>query len=125
MKVEYLKDGSEDCPLIRLYAFTTSEAGTLHDAFCSLASGSMQSARLTDILPIEAVDGCNVSFIRGSRDRGVVPITERMFNVELSASGWDNTAGLTEPFRDGCLNGHQWLTCAGEIRLLLSTTGAW
>ncbi len=125
MKVEYLSDGSDDCPLVRLYAFTMAEAQKLHDAFSSLASGSLQSVRLGDILAVEAVDGCSVTFTRGARDRGVVPAGDHMFTVELSASGWDQTAGLTEPFRDGCLAGHQWLMSTGDTQLLLSPTGGW
>ena len=125
MTVEYLADGSDDCPLVRLYSFTTAEARQLHDTFSSLASGSLRSARLADILPVEAVDGCSITFVRGERDRGVVHTGEHSFTVELSPTGWDQTAGLAEPFREGCLACHQWLTSAGKIQLLLSPTGGW
>ena len=125
MKVEYIPDGSDDCPLVRLYSFSMAEAQKLHDAFTSLASGSLRSAHLADILPIEAIDGCSITFVRSEHDRGVVHNGERAFTVELTPSGWDQTAELAEPFREGRLAYHQWLTDAGKFRLLLSPTGRW
>jgi hypothetical protein len=125
MKVEYLADGSDDCPLVRLYSFTTAEAGRLHDTFSSLASGSLQSVHLADVLTVEPIDDCRITFVRGERDRGVVPTGEHAFAVELSPSGWDQTAELAKPFREGNVSCHQWLTSAGEIQLLLSPTGGW
>ena len=45
MWLEYLPDGSPDCPLIRLYNFTMSEARGLWDGVSVLAFGRTQ--RLT------------------------------------------------------------------------------
>jgi hypothetical protein len=36
MKLEYLPDGADVCPLVRIYEFDTAGARRIHDAFCSL-----------------------------------------------------------------------------------------
>jgi hypothetical protein len=126
MKLEYLPDGSDMCPLVRLYEFDMASARRLHDAFCSLASGSLQRVRLEEIVSVESVDGCRITFTCGLKDSGVVQTAQREFDVVLSAQGWTHTAGLAEPFVEGSLAGYQWLTeQAGDIRLLLSPQGGW
>ena len=127
MKLEYLPDGAERCPLVRIYDFDTAGARCIHDAFCSLASGLSQRVRLDEITPVDAVDGCRITFTRGAQDRGVVQVAEREFDVVLTALGWEQTAGLAEPFRDNCSCGYQWLTeqASSDIELLFSPGGGW
>ena len=126
MKLEYLPDGGDMCPLVRIYEFDTAGARRLHETFCSLASGSLQSVNLAQIMSIVSIDGCRITFTRGARDRGVVQIGDREFEVVLTALGWTHTADLAEPFREGYLQGYQWLTeQAGDIQLLLSPGGGW
>ena len=126
IKLEYLPEGSDACPLVRLYDFDTTGARRLHDAFCSLASGSLQHVSLEEIVSVDSIDGCRITFTRGAQDRGVVQTAEREFDVVLSSEGWAHTAGLAEPFRDNCSSGYQWLTeHAGDIQLLFSPGGDW
>ena len=58
MKIEVLTEGSEDCPLIRLFDFDPSEAKRLVGIFSKLADGSLQSVVLTEIPGFEPVSGC-------------------------------------------------------------------
>jgi len=126
MKIEFLRDGADMCPLVRIYEFGTAEARRLHDTFCALASGALQRARLEEIVAVDSVDGCRITFSRGAKDRGVVQVHDRDFDVELTADGWSHTAGLAEPFRENCSAGYQWLTeHAGDIQLLFSPHGDW
>ena len=83
--------------------------------------------RLDEIASVDAVDGCLITFTRGTHDRGVVQVAEKEFDVVLTALGWEQTAGLAEPFRDNCSCGYQWLTDAGgsDIDLLFSPHGGW
>jgi hypothetical protein len=60
VKLEYLGDGSDDCPLIRLYEFDRAEAMWLREIFDSLANGSRQHLSLHDEVKIEAVGGCQL-----------------------------------------------------------------
>lgn len=122
MKIDYLKDGSDDCPLIRLYDFDGKDAQMLRRTFQALADGSMERARLE---AVESVDGTQLSFGRSPRNRGVVETGLRCFEVELSPEGWQLVADLTQPFCDGRL-GYQWLTRQIRgVQLLLSNDGAW
>ena len=127
MKLEYLPDGADMCPLVRVYEFDTTGAKCIHDAFCSLASGSSQRIRLDEIARVDAVDGCRITFTRGTLDKGVVQLSTREFDVALTALGWEQTAGLAEPFRDNCTCGYQWLTeqASSNIKLLYSLGGDW
>jgi hypothetical protein len=127
MKLEYLPDGADMCPLVRIYEFDSAAARRLHEVFCSLAAGSIQRIRLDEILSVDGVDGCKLSFSRGTQDRGVVQLGKRDFDVVLTGNGWEQTAGLAEPFRDNCSCGYQWLTeqASSDIELLFSPHGDW
>ena len=46
MKLDYLKDGSDDCPLVRLYEFDGAEARRLRQTFTALADGAVEQVGL-------------------------------------------------------------------------------
>ena len=125
MKVDFLKEGGDDCPMVRLYGFRSSDVQRLIEAFEALAAGSLQRANLQDVCPVESVDGAHVCFTCGERDRGVVRQGVSDFEVILTGPSWEQAAGLAEPFCKSS-SGYQWLTPrAGKIQLLLSPTGDW
>src|SRR5215204_908367 len=119
MKLDFLKQGADDCPMVRLYDFHSSDVQRLIEAFEALATTSLQQASLEDVCPVESVDGTHLRFTRGERDRGVVRQGASDSEVILTGPSWEQVAGLAEPFcksPSGC----QWLTPrAGKIRLLL------
>lgn len=125
MKVDFLAEGSDACPLIRLYYFLSPEVKCLRDTFIALASGSIQQAKLHQILNVESVDGTRLTFKLSKRDEGVVAQADNHFEVLLTSEGWAAAADLSEPFcKPGV--GYQWLTPhAGKIQLLLSVNGDW
>src|SRR5258706_13543113 len=98
MKIDFLKEGAEDCPMVRLYDFRNGDVQLLVKTFAALAAGSMQKARLEGVCPVESVDGTRLAFSRGARDRGVVQQGPSDFEVILAPQGWDQAAGLAEPF---------------------------
>jgi hypothetical protein len=126
MKVDFLKAGGENCPLVRLYDFRSSDVQHLIEIFESLASGTTQHANLEEVCPVESVDGgARLRFTRGERDRGVVRQGVSDFEVILTGPSWEQAADLAEPFCKSS-SGFQWLTPrTGKIQLLLSRTGAW
>jgi len=125
MKLDFLKEGADDCPMVRLYDFRSSDVERLIEAFEALAAGSLQRASLEDVCPVESVDGTHLRFTRGERDRGVVKQGLSDFELILAGPGWEQAAGLAEPFCKPS-SGYQWLTPqAGKIQLLLSPTGDW
>src|SRR5437879_12497116 len=71
MKIEFLKSGSPDCPLIRLYEFKPSEAQALRRIALQLARGRIQRVPLHNEQGILAIGGCQLALSREERDRGV------------------------------------------------------
>jgi hypothetical protein len=49
MKIDYLTDGSPDCPILRLYDFDTSEAENLQAVLAELAEGKINSVALKEL----------------------------------------------------------------------------
>ncbi|MBI5687441.1 MAG: hypothetical protein HZC54_20400 [Verrucomicrobia bacterium] len=125
MKLDYLKDGSDDCPLIRLYEFSSVEIQRLRQSFERLANGTAKHVALDEATPVESVDGTRLTFIRDERDRGVVLSSPQSFDMILSPEGWQRCVGLLDPFCETS-RGYQWLCDdVGQIPLLLSSDGAW
>lgn len=46
MKLDYLKDGSDYCPLVRLYQFDSADARRLRQTFEALADGTIENVGL-------------------------------------------------------------------------------
>lgn len=125
MKLEYLKDGSDDCPLVRLYEFRSVEIQLLRQAFESLAIGAAEHVALDEITPVESLDGTRLTFSRSVRDCGVVATGQSSLDVALTPGGWQRCIRLLEPFCQPSW-GYEWLCDdVGRIRLLLSHDGSW
>jgi hypothetical protein len=126
MKLDYLPDGSPDCPLIRLYAFMPAEAKQLLAVAQSLANGDEQRIDVHRLPFVEAANGYKLTFVTQSWDGAVVRRDEPSeFECGLTRSTWENVAALIEPFKEGA-TGFQWLADEpGEAALLLSQSGQW
>jgi hypothetical protein len=123
--LEYLPDGSPDCPLIRLYAFTPIEAAALGAAVAGLAAGTAERVAVHELPGVEPVGGCELVFRVRGWDQAVVRVGPAAFECGFTAGTWDNVAGLVEPFAADA-GGYQWLAgVPGEASLLLSAFGQW
>jgi hypothetical protein len=126
MKIEYLPDGSEACPLVRLFDFKTSEIAELLAACRALHDGPLGHYRLDAIRSLESIGGCQLSLEAGVRDRGLVLVAPPAeFRWVLSRLTWDNVEGLLAPFEKHEIDGFQWLDSIGEASLLISRDGSW
>ena len=124
MKLEYLANGSPDCPLIRLYDFTANDAQQLHVALLTLASGSAREVSLTNFLRVELVGGCHLTLLVDKRDKGIVfKASPTDFECAFTETTWDDVAWWVEPFIHD-RSGYQWLAY-GDINLLISGDGQW
>jgi hypothetical protein len=126
MKLEFLSEGSDDCPLIRLYGFDLAGALRLREAFRTLSDGSWQSIPLHEEWWIEPIGECHLDLGLGARDLGIVQRLPLRFECVLTAEAWMEMVNLTDPFcahRDGEVS--QWLNYGGEVSLLLSPNGQW
>jgi hypothetical protein len=127
MRLEYLADGSLDCPLIRLYDFDAAAATRLRRLVTSLSDGSVGRVVLDERQKITLVDGCKLALVAGASDHGVVRMAaSNQFECVLTPASWANVAELIEPFcKPGAPNGFQWLDETSDISLLLSPDGLW
>jgi hypothetical protein len=125
MKLEYLADGSPDCPLLRLYDFTPAEAGQLLAVVAGLASGEDKRVEVDRLSFVEAIGGCRLALVCKSWDQAVLWVGPLAFECGFTAGTWDNVAGLVEPFAESA-GGFQWLAGSpGEASMLLSASGQW
>jgi hypothetical protein len=125
VKLEYLPDGSPDCPLIRLYDFRPDEAGRLAAAIADLAAERAERVAVHGLSGVQMVGGYELVLRVGRRDAGMLRVGPAAFECRFTPGTWDNVAGLVEPFAAGA-DGYQWLARApGEASLLLSPSGQW
>jgi hypothetical protein len=126
MKLEFLAEGSLDCPLIRLYAFDQSAALRLRDLVNELATHARTGASLHEQLWIEQVKGCQLELRLDKRNRGVIQLAPLRFEFALSDEGWADVVGLLGPFCETHNpSRYQWLNEIGKISLLISPSGTW
>jgi len=125
MKLEYLSEGSPDCPLIRLYRFTQEEALRLRAIVNELSNGHLQYLALHIQPGIEPIDECQLLMKRDKLDQGIVQRAPRRFECVLSEAGWRDVSLLLEPFCETDTRGFQWLVEKGPISLLISAKGTW
>ena len=125
MKLEYLPDGSADCPLIRLFDFDQSEVQRLRQLVKSLVAGDRQDVALQNEEWVKPVGECCLNLRRGNCNQGVRRAEALKFECVLSPDGWSNVEGLLEPFCESNTSGFQRLTHDGRIALIISQTGQW
>ena len=125
MKLEFLENGSPDCPLIRLYEFDAKEADNLRRITLQLAGARGQTVLFHEQPGVIPIDGCQLMLHIGEKDRGVSELGSNKFKWILSKAGWFQVAGLIRAFTRTDSGGFQWLSDRGQIRVLLSHDGHW
>lgn len=128
MRLDYIPDGSADSPLIRLFDFTTPEAGQLMSAIADLVEGRREQITVESLGCVESVAGCKLKFQVRFWDQGVLNIGPAAFEYNLTTDAWEEVMSLIEPFANSTATGtgYQWLDQGpGEARLLLSHSGEW
>ncbi|MCC6983940.1 MAG: hypothetical protein IT535_11765 [Bauldia sp.] len=137
MNLEFLEEGSEDCPLIRLYGTVPAEFVSLHREIRRLATGEVERVSVDRLPGFRSVDGCELTMVSSPRDIGVhrrqgTP----SFEWQLTPSMWDIAGDFIDPFaRDLEVGRYQWLAGrqggsglnVGKIAVLMSATesGEW
>jgi hypothetical protein len=125
MKIEFLKDGARDCPLIRLYEFTEDDVRRLRQIALRLAKGRNEVVALHEEPGVVPIGGCQLTLHRAEQDRGVFQIALLKFEWVCAKSGWLTVAGLIRPFSRSNIGGWQWLCKTGKIAILFSRDGRW
>ena len=131
MNLEYIGEGVRDGPVILLYGNDPDTVRAICEVFHSLAKGIQSSFALHEFPGIKAINNCRLLAVVGSSDKGISRAqSNEAFRWVLSPSGWDNVAGLAEPFseRENQIPRgvrFQWLSDTGEISLIISTERRW
>jgi hypothetical protein len=126
MKIEYLADGADRCPLVRLFDFLPDEVNKLRRMCNELADGRAIEFALHEESWIQPVDGCRFYWRIGQHDVGVtLPVSDTELVLVYSSEVWREVEGKVSQFvdcRTGCFN---WLTMEGDVDVLISMDGTW
>ena len=125
VKLEYIAEGSQDCPLIRLYSFDQPAVLRLRKIVEALSNRSSVSMALHDERGVESVNSCKLILRSGTKDRGVLQTGPLAFECTLTPDTWSCVKELIDPFCESSSTGFQWLSDHGKISLLLSRSGHW
>lgn len=125
MKIEFLPEGSPDCPLIRIFQFQREEVEALRAACRELAEGKRTEFILHEQPWIDAVGECAFIWKAGTKDMGVrLPPPGDPFVLIFSDEGWREVEDKLLPFADSSPE-FNWLTDGGEVEVLISNDGSW
>lgn len=126
MKIEFIADGSQDCPLLLVYGRETAAFRRLAEALQRLADGASK-VDVHDALDPISPERIRLSASVADRDIGVVQVSPGAFEWQLTSASWDNVAGLLEPFWREPVQQHihQCFGHAGGIRVVVSTDRSW
>jgi hypothetical protein len=127
VNLEYLPEGSEACPLLRLFNFSPAEALQLQQATVGVATQAVNEVVVNDMTGVRGIAGCRLTLKAGKRDIGVRHLGGNSFECVLTPNTWDNVSGLIEPFCEPGQAGYQWLVNVSysDANLLLSRDGSW
>jgi len=130
MKIEYLSNTDLAHPndsILRIFDFDTEEASKFRDIVSKLAHGKTSKFDLNNMPFIFPVKDCRLVLKKGTKNRGVIQVSQKSFDCILKKEAWKNAYDLIGPFCDSSnSNGHQWLYDLGtDIELLFSPTGKW
>jgi hypothetical protein len=124
IKLEFFEDGYEGGPLLLLWDGSASDVSRLVKVFESLAERTGVRIALHELPFIEPTPYVAVLAVSGNHSSGVVRKTPAL-EWEQSLSGWDNAAGLLEPFAKSTAGGFQFLNRAGGAEVIYSTHKSW
>jgi hypothetical protein len=106
VQIDFLEEGSEDCPLIRLYGVEPGQFATLHATILRLATGAREECSLHEVPGLCALSGSRLKLISSSADEGVRRIGQDLdFEWRLRQAQWFSVAGLVEFFAQGGISG--------------------
>lgn len=135
MELEFLPDGSRDCPLLILSPSVPKEAKLLYQAIRDMDSVSGTYLHIHTLPFISPIEGCQLSAQISGQDLGVIPTntldvflleTKNHFNWKLTRQSWEYVLALLHPFttkQDA--KGYQWLDETSQIEVLISEYYRW
>jgi len=124
MKVEYLIEGSDDCPLIRIYSGTIDDCKRLLTAIEVMIKEN-KGFFVGNLKGYKCINNMKLEFALANVDNGIIQEDTNYFKWSLSINGWFKVKSLLIPFLKEYKNKYQWLEETSDISLLISDTGEW
>ena len=124
IKLEFIEDGYEGGPLLLFWGGRPEDVSGLIRVFGSLSRRVGERVALHELPFIEAQLYGLVIAISGERSSGVVARNGAL-EWQQSTSGWDNAAGLLDPFTDDHRDGFQHLNMSDGGEVIYSTSRSW
>ncbi len=127
MNLEFIPDGSPDCPLIMMSWSVPEEAEQLRQELRRLASSSETTAALHSLPFIAPVEGYELLAHAAKEDVGarLLENSDNRFTWSLTPQSWQDVVDLLHPMTLPSSSGYQWLDETGEIDILISTRRSW
>lgn len=101
MKIEYIPDGSKDCPLILIHGPDVNAIICLRQVCFNLTNGQAEFFVVHDLPGIEREVSCKLVAYAGRRDLGVFRMPEPdSFRWELTATSWLMSRDCSNLFAD-------------------------
>lgn len=125
MKLEYLLEGSDDCPLIRLYEGTRQDYKLLVSVIDDLLNGRKESVSVDELVGYNPIGNIKLEFVLSDTNIGIAQSTEDKFKCTLTRERWLKVKHLIVPFLNENEGKYQWLEESSNISLLISDTGKW
>ncbi|MCC6739253.1 MAG: hypothetical protein IT452_09415 [Planctomycetia bacterium] len=127
MQLEFLADGSEDCPLIRLFGFSVEDLRQLCSVFQTCSRSPAGSHLQLHSQPfVASIRGCTLTLSVGAHSLGVQRTGRPAeFICILDPESWIEARERAETLLDPIAeSAYQWI-CDGDVKLLLSKSGQW
>jgi len=128
MRMEFVQDGSHDCPALLFYGYPSAGAEALISTFRLLAEGPDAEVPLHDLSDVRPVGDIQV-FATNARGRtGVQQLSPPAFRWRKDREGWLEAVDLAEPVAhsdptEGTR--FQYLERYGRVNVIFSTGPGW
>jgi hypothetical protein len=124
MQIDYLKEGNEDCPLLRLSNGNHEDYVKLVKNISDLIENRRKSILVNDVEGI-ATQGLTLEFVLGKENLGIIEFDPKHFKCILNNEKWHKVRALLQGFIENSKNQYQWLDETSNISLLVTDDGKW
>ncbi len=128
MRIEFLPDGSHDCPAILFHGCSSAGAEALIKTFRSLADNPATEVALHQLPDVSPVGDVQIFATNASGRTGVQQLSAFAFLWRQDSEGWLEAAELAEPVAlSNASEGtrFQYLERNGKFNVIFSTSRAW